>query len=289
MAEQNMLNEPGLMFWVMLVNAMAFMPTIALSNTISYSSLAQAGLDTVTHFPPVRVYGTVGFIVAMWAISLAGVELSNVQLYIAAASSLLLAIYSLTLPAIPVAKSEAAPSLASKLGLNAFVLFKNPRMAVFFLFAMLLGAVLQITNTFGSPFLHDFAKNPEFSDSFLADSQNASDLIGGVSKSGDRYVDHTMFDMVQSLTITDSLKFGKAVLGKLGGVNKLHKNSVEQAGFAVLKAPDIPSILVETAFISNVEEERKLKTAKFQQEVAESILAGIKAYFADGATLARRG
>lgn len=95
--------------------------------------------------------------------------------------------------------------------------------------------------------------------------------------------------MVQSLTITDSLKFGKAVLGKLGRVNKLHKNSVEQAGFAVLKAPDIPSILVETAFISNVQEERKLKTAKFQQEVAESILAGIRAYFSDGETLARRG
>ncbi|VEB88432.1 N-acetylmuramoyl-L-alanine amidase [Citrobacter koseri] len=120
-------------------------------------------------------------------------------------------------------------------------------------------------------------------------TQNASDLIGGVSKSGDRYVDHTMFDMVQSLTIADSLKFGKAVLNKLGRVNNLHKNQVEQAGFAVLKAPDIPSILVETAFISNIEEERKLKTAKFQQEVAESILAGIKAYFADGATLARRG
>ncbi|MCU6216006.1 N-acetylmuramoyl-L-alanine amidase AmiC [Enterobacter bugandensis] len=124
---------------------------------------------------------------------------------------------------------------------------------------------------------------------YLADTQNASDLIGGVSKSGDRYVDHTMFDMVQSLTINDSLKFGKAVLGKLGNINKLHKNSVEQAGFAVLKAPDIPSILVETAFISNVEEERKLKTAKFQQEVAESILAGIRSYFSDGATLARRG
>ena len=116
---------------------------------------------------------------------------------------------------------------------------------------------------------------------YLAQTQNASDLIGGVSKSGDRYVDHTMFDMVQS--------FGKAVLNKLGKINKLHKNQVEQAGFAVLKAPDIPSILVETAFISNVEEERKLKTATFQQEVAESILAGIKAYFADGATLARRG
>eukprot|EP01083_Nonionella_stella_P255039 875847_1 len=82
-----------------------------------------------------------------------------------------------------------------------------------------------------------------------------------------------MFDMVQSLTIADSLKFGKAVMNKLGKINKLHKNQVEQAGFAVLKAPDIPSILVETAFISNVEEERKLKTATFQQEVAESILA----------------
>ena len=124
---------------------------------------------------------------------------------------------------------------------------------------------------------------------FLAQTQNAADLIGGVSKSGDRYLDHTMFDMVQSLTVNDSLKFGKEVLQRMGRVNKLHKNSVDQAGFAVLKAPDIPSILVETAFLSNREEERKLRTAKFQQEVAESILAGIKAYFADRTTLARRG
>ena len=124
---------------------------------------------------------------------------------------------------------------------------------------------------------------------FLAQTQNAADLIGGVSKSGDRYLDHTMFDMVQSLTINDSLKFGKEVLSRLGRVNKLHKNSVDQAGFAVLKAPDIPSILVETAFLSNVEEERKLRTASFQQEVAESILAGIRAYFADSSRLARRG
>ncbi|CDV57488.1 N-acetylmuramoyl-L-alanine amidase [Salmonella enterica subsp. enterica serovar Paratyphi A] len=123
---------------------------------------------------------------------------------------------------------------------------------------------------------------------YLAQTQNASDLIGGVSKSGDRYVDHTMFDMVQSLTIADSLKFGKAVLKQLGKINDLHKNKVEQAGFAVLKAPDIPSILVETAFISNIEEERKLKTATFQQPDAAPSLAGIKAYFADGATLARR-
>ncbi|AVH19134.1 MFS transporter [Enterobacter sp. SGAir0187] len=160
-------NEPGLMFWVMLVNAMAFMPTIALSNTISYSCLEQEGLDTVSHFPRVRVYGTVGFIAAMWTISLMGAELSNLQLYMAAAASVLLALYSLTLPAIPVVKTKTSPSLASKLGLNAFVLFKQPRMAVFFLFAMLLGAVLQITNTFGSPFLHDFARNPAYADSFI--------------------------------------------------------------------------------------------------------------------------
>lgn len=123
---------------------------------------------------------------------------------------------------------------------------------------------------------------------YLAKTQNAADLIGGVGKSGDQYLDHTMFDMVQSLTVNDSLAFGKAVLGHMGSINRLHKSRVEQAGFAVLKAPDIPSILVETAFISNADEERKLRTAAFQQKIAESILKGIKAYFASGATLARR-
>lgn len=122
---------------------------------------------------------------------------------------------------------------------------------------------------------------------FLAQTQNESDLIGGVSKSGDRYLDHTMLDLLQTATINDSLKFGKEVLGRMGKINRLHKNRVEQAGFAVLKAPDIPSILVETAFISNLEEERKLKTSHFQQQVAESILAGLKAYFANGGVRAQ--
>lgn len=123
---------------------------------------------------------------------------------------------------------------------------------------------------------------------YLAKTQNESDLIGGVSMSGDRYLDHTMFDMVQSLTVNDSLKFGKEVLSHMGKINHLHKKKMEQAAFAVLKAPDIPSILVETAFISNLEEERKLRTAKFQQQVANAILSGIKAYFAHGAPLAPR-
>ncbi|OAT34545.1 N-acetylmuramoyl-L-alanine amidase AmiC [Proteus myxofaciens] len=120
---------------------------------------------------------------------------------------------------------------------------------------------------------------------YLAQTQNEADLIGGVSKSGDRYVDHAMLDLVQTATINDSLKFGSEVLKLMGGINKLHKNKVDQAGFAVLKAPEIPSILVETAFISNIEEERKLKTAKFQQQMAESIFKGIKAYFANGGEL----
>lgn len=161
------INQSGLMFWVMLGNAMAFMPTIALSNTISYASLEKAGLDTVSHFPPIRVFGTIGFIAAMWTVSLMRFELSNTQLYIAAGASLALALYSLTLPTIPVVKGGISRTWVSRLGLDAFVLFKNPRMAVFFLFAMLLGAVLQITNTFGNPFLHDFARQPEFANSFV--------------------------------------------------------------------------------------------------------------------------
>ncbi|CNG52641.1 N-acetylmuramoyl-L-alanine amidase [Yersinia enterocolitica] len=122
---------------------------------------------------------------------------------------------------------------------------------------------------------------------FLAQTQNEADQIGGGSKSGDRYLDHTMIDLLQTATINDSLKFGKEVLNRMGKINKLHKNRVDQAGFAVLKAPDIPSILVETAFISNLEEERKLRTSHFQQQVAESIFAGIKAYFANGGAMAR--
>ncbi|WP_168385283.1 N-acetylmuramoyl-L-alanine amidase AmiC [Erwinia amylovora] len=121
---------------------------------------------------------------------------------------------------------------------------------------------------------------------FLAQTQNESDLIGGVSMGSDRYLDHTMFDMLQSRTINDSLRFGGEVLARMGKINHLHKRSVDQAGFAVLKAPDIPSILVETAFISNLEEERKLRTTRFQHQVADTILAGIKAYFANGAALA---
>ncbi|WP_104663800.1 nucleoside permease [Ensifer adhaerens] len=161
-------NDPTLMFWVMLANMLTFMPTIALSNSISYYCLSKHKLDAIATFPHIRVFGTVGFIAAMWTISLLRLELSNVQLYIAAGASMLLCVYSTTLPHIPIASGKRKQNLAGKLGLDAFVLFKQPKMAVFFLFAMLLGVVLQITNTFGNPFLHDFANNPAYRDSIVA-------------------------------------------------------------------------------------------------------------------------
>jgi N-acetylmuramoyl-L-alanine amidase len=123
---------------------------------------------------------------------------------------------------------------------------------------------------------------------YLAQKENQSDLIGGVSlKDKDPILAKTLLDLSQAATINDSLKLGKAVLGHVGEVNRLHKNHVEQAGFAVLKSPDIPSILVETAFISNPEEERKLNSDSHQTKLAESILKGIKKYFAANPPLAK--
>lgn len=122
---------------------------------------------------------------------------------------------------------------------------------------------------------------------YLAQTQNAADSIGGVNYSTDKNVNNTLFDLTQTATINDSLKLGKDVLNQLSRINNLHKGSVDQANFAVLKAPDIPSILVETAFISNPTEERLLSTSDFRQKVASSIASGIKEYLST-AILARR-
>lgn len=123
---------------------------------------------------------------------------------------------------------------------------------------------------------------------WLAKKENEADLIGGVNLDvSDPYLKQTLLDLSQTATINDSLKLARAVLDNLGKINTLHKGSVEQAGFAVLKAPDIPSILVETAFISNPAEEKKLKDESYQQKLAESILSGIKHYFTKNPALAR--
>ncbi len=124
--------------------------------------------------------------------------------------------------------------------------------------------------------------------SWLANSENEADLIGGVNLEGkDRYLKMTLADLSLTAQINDSLKLGRAVLAELGGINNLHKVDVEQAGFAVLKAPGIPSILVETAFISNPDEEKRLKSAAYQNKVADAIFIGIKRYFAKNPPLAR--
>lgn len=121
---------------------------------------------------------------------------------------------------------------------------------------------------------------------YLANTQNAADSIGGVvEKVGNKMVDNTLFDLTQTATINDSLKLGKIVLNLLSKINKLHQGKVEQAAFAVLKAPDIPSILVETAFISNPIEEQKLAGQKFRTQCARAITEGIDTYFRQGAAL----
>ncbi|MCT7294815.1 N-acetylmuramoyl-L-alanine amidase [Ralstonia sp. CHL-2022] len=123
---------------------------------------------------------------------------------------------------------------------------------------------------------------------WLANKENAADMIGGANLgSKDAQVTRVLLDLSTTAQITDSMKVGRAVLDQIGGINRLHKGQVEQAGFAVLKAPDIPSILVETAFISNPEEEAKLNDLGHQNQLADAILRGIRAYFAKNPPLSR--
>ncbi|MBC3907167.1 N-acetylmuramoyl-L-alanine amidase [Undibacterium umbellatum] len=123
---------------------------------------------------------------------------------------------------------------------------------------------------------------------WLADKENAADLIGGVNiKTHDKQLASVLLDLSTTAQINDSLKLGKVVLSEISGINRLHKGSVEQAGFAVLKAPDIPSILIETAFISNPEEEAKLTDNAYQDQLAEAVMKGIRKYFSKNPPLAK--
>jgi MFS transporter, NHS family, xanthosine permease len=160
-----MVNNPSTFFWVILLNMIFYMPTISLSNTVSYSALKNYGLNVVKEFPPIRVWGTIGFIVAMWIVSLLKIETSSSQFYVASVSSVVLGLYSFTLPkCLPGLTIKEGSSWIDLLGLRAFKLFKNLKMALFFIFAMLLGAALQLTNAYGDTFLHDFAKVDAFKD-----------------------------------------------------------------------------------------------------------------------------
>ncbi|MES1215730.1 MAG: nucleoside permease [Bacteroidota bacterium] len=151
-------NNPFTFFWVILLYMIFYMPTISLANTVSYTALKNGGKDIVKDYPPIRVWGTVGFITAMWIVSLLHIETSAKQFHVAGIASLFLGLYSFTLPkCIPKRTITEGQPLIEKLGLKAFSLFRSTKMALFFVFALLLGAALQLTNAYGDTFLHDFA------------------------------------------------------------------------------------------------------------------------------------
>ena len=161
-------DNPHTFFWVMLLAMAFYMPTIALGNSIAYAVLKKNGGDVVKDFPPIRVWGTIGFIAAMWITNLTGNKASANQFYIAGAAAAFLGIYAFTLPKCTPEKSIDDNSSWTKVfGLDAFKLFGNYRMAVFFLFSMFLGGALQLTNAYGDVFLDEFKNFPKYLDSFV--------------------------------------------------------------------------------------------------------------------------
>ncbi|OYU56570.1 MAG: MFS transporter [Chitinophagaceae bacterium BSSC1] len=153
----------GNFYLIALLVSSAYMPTLALNNSISYYNLETKGFDPIKHFPPVRVWGTVGFIIAAWIIDLLGFNITSGQFYLASVSSLILGLYSFTLPKVPTNKLTNKTML-QRFGLDAFVLFRQKPLKIFFIFSILLGASLQVTNIWGVPFLNDF--NMAYPDSF---------------------------------------------------------------------------------------------------------------------------
>ena len=152
---------------LVLLSVMFYMPTIALSNTVAYNALNKAHLDTVKAFPPIRVWGTVGFIVAMWIVDLTGWKESSFQLNFSAILGIALGLYCMTLPSCEVNRNVKATSWIDTLGLRAFALFKEKKMAIFFLFSMMLGMSLQITNAFADGYIVSFENVAEYADSFF--------------------------------------------------------------------------------------------------------------------------
>ena len=160
-----LIHDPVTLFWAMLLNMCFYMPTISLSIAVAYSALRKEGKDVVIDYPPIRVWGTIGFIAALWTVSLLHYETSANQFYVASAAALLLGLYAFTLPKCPPLLNRAkATSTMDALGLTSFSLFKEKKMAIFFAFALLLGAALQLTNAYGDTFLHDFATIGKYKD-----------------------------------------------------------------------------------------------------------------------------
>lgn len=174
------INDPNTFFYLVLLAMLFYMPTISLSNSISYNALKSSNYDVIKAFPPIRVWGTIGFISAMWLTNLLGYKASANQFYISAIAAIGLGLYSFTLPQCPPQKLiDKNASFAELFGLNAFKLFGNYKMALFFVFSMFLGAALQLTNMYGDTFLSDFGNMPQYKDSVIV---RYSTLIMSISQ-----------------------------------------------------------------------------------------------------------
>lgn len=170
------------LFWTYTMSVAFYMPTLALSNSVSYTVLTKAGLDTVKAFPPIRVFGTVGFIVSMWIVDLSGFQNDYSQFLASSVWGALLAVYSLTLPHCPVNKGGEKKSLAAAFGLDAFKLFNKRKMALFFIFSMLLGAALQVSNGYANTFISGFGGMKEYAGTFAVEHTNMLISLSQISE-----------------------------------------------------------------------------------------------------------
>lgn len=174
--------NPGEFVGVMLAAMCCYMPTIALSNSVSYTLLKNNGGDVVKDFPPIRVWGTIGFIAAMWVVNLTGNKATEYQFYIAGISAILLGLYAFTLPPCRPQNTKDNATFIETLGLEAFKLFANYKTALFFIFSMFLGGALQLTNAYGDVFLDEFKFFPKYAESFVVEYSTIIMSISQVSE-----------------------------------------------------------------------------------------------------------
>lgn len=171
-----------LLFTLYTLSVAFYMPTLALSNSVAYSILDRAGMDTVRTFPPIRVFGTVGFIFTMWFVDIVGYQTTSMQFVVSAVIGLVLGVYAFTLPNCPISTDTKDKTLFQALGLDAFRLFRQRKMALFFIFSMLLGVSLQITNGFANPFIASFESLPEFANTFGVQHSNILISLSQISE-----------------------------------------------------------------------------------------------------------
>lgn len=175
-------SEFAVLFSLYSISMAFYMPTLALTNSVAYSALVKAGMDTVKDFPPIRVFGTIGFICAMWFVDITGFMSNHNQFVTSGVLSILLFLYTFTLPACPVARDGDRQSFVDALGLKAFSLFRHKDMAIFFIFSALLGVCLQITNGFATPYIESFKSMTEYVDTFGVQHANILYSLSQVSE-----------------------------------------------------------------------------------------------------------